>query len=84
MDVLGPAYALSCVAYMFPPMLFLFCIWGGTVDVGEEAKDVAVADFGAVRRPASRCDRLVRGVGTPLSLASVEDLIASNDRGLMF
>lgn len=50
----------------------------------EEPKDVAVAVLGAVLRPARRCDRLVRGVGTPMSLISVWLLIASNERGLMF
>lgn len=45
-------------------------------------KWVPVDVFGAVRRPASRWDRLVRGVGTPLSISVV--FIESKERGLMF
>jgi hypothetical protein len=61
---------------------FLTC---GMAVVGEGrfGKLVAVADLGAVRRPASKCDRLVRGVGTPLS-RSVGDLRVSKESGLMF
>lgn len=52
--------------------------------VGESGpNDAAVAVLGAVRRPASRCERLVRGVGTPLSLPLL-CLIASKESGLMF
>jgi hypothetical protein len=53
--------------------------------VGEAGpgKLVPVEVLGAVRSPASKCDRLVRGVGIPVSF-SVGDFIASNERGLIF
>lgn len=53
-------------------------------DASPLAKQAAVAVFGAVLRPASRCDLLVRGVAIPLSLGPVKDFKASIDRGLMF
>jgi hypothetical protein len=40
-----------------------------------------VADFGAVLKPASKCDREVRGVGAPLSWGS-DGLVGSNERRL--
>ena len=58
--------------------------FGGANVVGEAGpfeKVAAVAVLGAVRRPASRWDRLVRGVGAPLSISCV--LAVSNERGLM-
>lgn len=55
-----------------------------TVGEGRPFEKLAAdADLGAVRRPASRWDRLVLGVGAPLSI-SVGDLAVSNDSGLMF
>lgn len=58
--------------------------WGmAAVGEGRFGKLAAVADLGAVRRPASRWDRLVRGVGTP-SPRSVGDFRTSNESGLMF
>lgn len=52
------------------------------MDAWEKVEAVAV--LGAVLRPASKWDRLVRGVGAPLSLVSVDALMASNERGLIF
>lgn len=50
-------------------------------EAGPLGKLAVVADLGAVRSPASRCDRLVRGVGMPLSF-SLEGFIASKVSGL--
>lgn len=44
----------------------------------------AVADLGAVRRPASKWERLVRGVGAPPSLLALPCLIVSKESGLIF
>ena len=51
-------------------------------ELGPLGKLPAIAVFGAVLKPASRCDRLVRGVGSPVSLLGM-DLEASNDSGLI-
>ena len=52
---MGPLYKFPWVPYMFPVIVFLPIMYeGGPVEVGEVAKEVAVADFGAVLRPASR------------------------------
>lgn len=56
----------------------------GEVLLPEVANEVAVADLGAVRRPASRWPRLVLGVGMAFSFVSADgDLRASTERGLM-
>lgn len=85
MDVLGPLYRLA-LSYMpaFIELRLRACGARVVGDAGPFEKLAAVADLGAVRRPASKCDRLVRGVGTPLSIMSEGDLIASNESGLMF
>ena len=59
--------------------------WGANVvgDAGIFEKLVAVDVLGAVRSPASRWDRLVRGVGIPVSFSGI-GLLVSNESGLIF
>ena len=80
---MGPLYRLA-VSYMAVVIEFRLRLWGFMVvgELGPLGKPGAVADLGAVRRPTSKWERLVRGVGMPLSW-SLEAFMPSNVSGLM-